>query len=308
MTYNPSVLDLLYLKLIPQGSLMTFTNKVYYLGSTAISNIWATTANAWTQWATFLTTTIVWDLLQTYSSILTNAINPISGTITIGNTAVNTNVEIATRNGRTAVLHLGDGPGSTGDIHIGNGLGSTQNIQLLYAADNGSSGTVNLGSATSTTNLYCPLTPLYSYSAIPFTLANGTYNYGTAGRIGYTIVRASSGGYIGGSPVGNTYWKSINDITLTKGIWLITGETTSTSVNGAIVGIGLNTALDTNVGGFGFRGTLRCEYPSPTDPPAALSTSGIYYASGTVTMRLHMGTQGYGLTPGKNYLTGIRIA
>jgi hypothetical protein len=162
--------------------------------------------------------------------------------------------------------------------------------------------------ALSGTQLDTPLTPFYSYSAIPFTLANGTYNYGTVGRIGYTIVRANSGGYIGGTPSSNTFYVGINDITLTQGRWLITGETTSTGVNGTIVGVGLNTTNNTNVGGIGFRGTLRCEYPSPTDPPANMSTSAIYYASGTVTMRLLMGTQGYGLTPGKSYLTAIRIA
>jgi hypothetical protein len=133
MAYNPSVLDFLYLRLTPQASLMTFRNAVRYTGSNAISNIWAKTADGWSQWTTFLTTTIVWDLLQTYSSILTNAINPIGSTLTIGNTAVDTNVAFATQNGRTAVLHLGDGPGSTGDIHIGNGLDSTNTIQILQS-------------------------------------------------------------------------------------------------------------------------------------------------------------------------------
>ena len=249
MTYNPSVLDLLYLKLIPQGSLMTFTNAVYYLGSNAISNIWSKTSDSWTTWTTFLTTTIVWDLLQTYSSILTNSINPIGGTLTIGNTAVNTNIEIATQTGRTAVLHLGDGSSSTGDIHIGNGLGSTNHIQLLHAADNGSSGVLNLGSATSTTNLYSPLTPIRTYPITPFAPTNGTLTYGTAGKIGYMIVASQNTGNITAS---GTNPASPNDyrvagyftnltISVPTGVWILQLEFVTTVIFGVSIGLSFGT-------------------------------------------------------------------
>jgi hypothetical protein len=249
MTYNPSVLDLLYLKLTPQGSLMTFRNAVYYTGSNAISNIWSKTSDSWTTWATFLTTTIVWDLLQTYSSILTNTINPIgAGTLIIGNTAVDTNIEISTRNGRNVVLHLGDGPDSTGDIDIGNGLGSTNTIQLLYATTgNGSSGVVNLGSATSTTNLYSPMTPIRTYPVIPMSQTNNTTTtYGTSGTIGFTIVRAliPTTRY----PAVNNFVYAFSDLNLSLpvGIWILVGEITCTKTYGNINGTSFGLTAPTN--------------------------------------------------------------
>jgi len=247
MTYNPSVLDLMYLKLTPQGSLMTFRNAVYYTGSNAISNIWAKTSDAWTLWATFLTTTIVWDLLQTYSSILTNAINPIGGTLTIGNTAVNTHVEFATQTGRTAVLHLGDGPNATGDIDIGNGLGSTNHIQILHAGDNGSSGVVNLGSATSTTNLYSPMTPIRTYPVIPMSLTNNTTTtYGTAGTIGFTTVRAQIPATRYPSTNNLPYAFSDLNLSLPVGIWILVGEITCTKTYGNLNGLSFGLTAPAN--------------------------------------------------------------
>ena len=322
MTYNPSVLDLLYLKLIPQGSLMTFTNKVYYTGSNAISNIWAKTADGWSQWATFLTTTIVWDLLQTYSSILTNSINPIGGTITIGNTAVNTNVEIATRTGRTAVLHLGDGPSSTGDIHIGNGLASTNHIQLLHAADNGSSGVLNLGNSTSTINLYSPMTPIRTYPVIPISLASGTTaTYGIAGTIGYTLVRANNSGtrYFGN---GNIYCFADQTLSIPVGIWYLVGETICNSTFGQINGNFFgNTATPPAqpvvARPVGFGGNFTVLFSTSAQNNNALpfggsgSTIGSVYVNNTganQTIGLYHFQPGFGWTNGGvGYLTAVKI-
>jgi hypothetical protein len=246
MIYNPSILDLRYLKLIPQNALMTFRNYVYYLGPNATSNIWATTTNGWVLWYAFLTTTIVWDLLQTYASIKSPSINPISGILTIGNEAVNTNVEIATQIGRTSTLQIGNGASSTGDIYIGTGLSSTNNIQILHAGDNGSSGILNLGSATSTTNLQNPFTPLYAYPTTPFTQVNGLTTYGTAGTIGYTMVRSgSSVSYPGnGNADSNLITVGTLDsayLSIPPGVWILQLEITTYVIYGQLCGISLGT-------------------------------------------------------------------
>jgi len=323
MTYNPSILDLMYLKLTPQGSLMTFRNAVYYTGSNAISNIWAKTSDAWTLWSVFLTTTIVWDLLQTYSSILTNAINPISGTLTIGNTAVNTNVEIATRNGRTVVLHLGDGPNATGDIHIGNGLGSTNHIQILHAEDNGSSGVVNLGSATSTTNLYSPMTPIRVYPVIPMSQTNNTTTtYGTSGTIGFTIVRAQipSDRFISGT--GLVYAFGDISVSIPVGTWVLVGEVIANAVFGNTNGLSFGFTDPTNplttrpAGFFGGNFVVRFSTNAQNNNPlpfggGAMTISSVYVnnTGANQTVKLYHFMNSYGWTSGKiGYLTAVRIA
>jgi hypothetical protein len=304
MTYNPSVLDLLYLKLTPQGSLMTFTNKVYYAGSNAISNIWAKTSDGWGQWATFLTTTIVWDLLQTYSSILTNAINPI-GTLTIGNTAVDTNVEISTRNGRNVVLHLGDGPDATGDIDIGNGLGSTNTIQLLYATTgNGSSGVVNLGSATSTTNLYSPFTPLHSYPVGTATGQN-TPSIGTAGTIGFIAPTTfiSNGTGTGTNGAGG----SQRSVSLTPGTWLVAGTARTPGFAGSNA-ITITTQQNNVSPGpiYGRKGTWQYTSGQPTYP-WGLATMAIVNLSTTTTLYMTVRNDSFSSVNYNNF-TCIRIA
>jgi hypothetical protein len=110
-----------------------------------------------------LSATNTWTGLQTFNNGMnSNTVNPTAGgTLTIGNAAANTNVEIATSVGRNVVLHLGDGNNSTGDIHIGNGSNTSGNVNILNGP--GSTGTITLGSATSTTSLGCPMTPAYLY-------------------------------------------------------------------------------------------------------------------------------------------------
>ena len=325
MTYNPSILDLLYLKLIPQGSLMTFTNAVYYLGSNTISNIWAKTSDGWGQWATFLTTTVVWDLLQTYSSILTNSINPIGGTLTIGNIAVDTNIEIATRNGRTAVLHLGDGSGATGDIHIGNGLASTNHIQLLHAADNGSSGVLNLGNSTSTLNLYSPMTPIRTYPVVPFTSTTGTVAYGTAGTIGYTLVNSNTyGSFFNGG--GSTIIETIQSLSIPTGVWYLVGEVICNSTFGTLNGLSFGPTVPSGSGnpiiayptGF-FGGDFLVTFSTPAQNNTTLPLGGggmtisAVFTNTTlspITVRLYFFRPGFGWTGAgkRGYLTATKIA
>lgn len=162
--------------------------------------------------------------------------------------------------------------------------------------------------ALSGTQLVTPMTSTLTYDIIPFTLANGDYTYGTSGQIGYTLIRTRSGGYLSASPVNNTFYFEISSISLTQGVWLLTGEVSSTSTNSSTTGIGFNTS-NTNVGGIGFRGITRSVPGNLTVQPfVQLSTSAVYYASGAVSMRLLMGSEGYGLTPGKSYFTAVRIA
>lgn len=166
---DQALLDARYVKFaVAQNVPITFTNTVRGLTAflTENSSIIATTQ--WVQNFFNYVKTIAntWTGLQTFSSgMLTNTINPTtpSGTVIIGNTAVNTNVELATQTGRTSILHLGDGSGSTtsGGIDIGNGLASTNAVNILYSdVDAGSSGILNLGAVNATVNLRCPLTPV----------------------------------------------------------------------------------------------------------------------------------------------------
>jgi hypothetical protein len=306
---------------------MTFTNLVYYTGSNAISNIWAKTSDAWSLWTTFLTTTIVWNLLQTYSSILTDAINPFPKQILrIGNTAVDTNVEIATRNGRNVVLHLGDGPDATGDIDIGNGLGSTNTIQLLYATTgNGSSGVVNLGNSTSTLNLYSPMTPIRTYPVVPMTNTTGTFTYGTAGTIGYTLVNSNTyGSFFNGG--GNTIIETIQSLSIPTGVWYLVGEVICNSTFGTLKGLSFGPTVPTGSGNpittyptgfFGGDFMVTFSAPAQNNSPIPLGGGGMtisaIYTNTTaspITVRLYFFRPGFGWTGGskRGYFTATKIA
>ena len=98
-------------------------------------------------------------VIETFTGgILTNAINPTTttGTIQIGQTATNSNVEIASQASRSTVLHLGDGNLSSGAVHIGNGAGSSNNINILngnYTAFQ-TAGTVNILTGTHAANSF----------------------------------------------------------------------------------------------------------------------------------------------------------
>jgi hypothetical protein len=74
----------------------------------------------------------------------------------IGSSSATENVEIATQEGRSVVLHLGDGDNAIAGsgVHINNGLNSVGNTQINNSS--GQTGTINIGNATSgttTTNI-----------------------------------------------------------------------------------------------------------------------------------------------------------
>jgi len=162
--------------------------------------------------------------------------------------------------------------------------------------------------ALSGTQLDTPMTTNLTYNIIPFTLAPGTYTYGTAGQIGYTVIMVNSVGYLAG-PTANTDYNTLSQVSLTQGVWLLSAEVSSTHTNTQTTGIGFNTTSNTFAGGFGYRGTSRSTPGVLTVQPfVQLSTSAVYYASGAVTMYLLMACEGYGLFPGPGYLTAVRIA
>ena len=182
--FNPSAWDFTtYFKYInslvtfpwAQRAVVQFAETVFLTTRTALTQ-WADTAYATSEivaWATanvpaLLPNPQTWSSLQYYfGGILVNTINPLTtgGTVNIGSGYTYSPVFVSGQAGRSVVLHLGDGASSTGGIHIGHGLASTNEVNILYSPTNaGASGIINLGSATSTTNLRCPLTPLYNYS------------------------------------------------------------------------------------------------------------------------------------------------
>jgi hypothetical protein len=313
---------------IAQNYPITFTNLVFATDAalTKMANTSYVIANLVPYLASLPPLSITWSAIQNFTGIQTNTINPISGTITIGNIAVDTNVEFATRNGRTVVLHLGDGAGSTGDIHIGNGLGSTNHIQILHAADNGSSGVVNLGNSTSTLNLYSPMTPIRTYPVIPMVSTTGTVAYGTAGTIGYTLVNSTTYGsfFVGG---GSTIIETIQSLSIPTGVWYLVGEVICNSTFGTLNGLSFgSTAVPTGSGnpltayppGF-FGGDFMVTFSTPsqnnTNLPlggGAMTISAIYTntTASPITVRLYFFRPGFGWTGGgkRGYFTATKIA
>jgi hypothetical protein len=119
--------------------------------------------------------------LETFSAgIKADTINPTttSGTIQIGQTATNTNVEVAAQVSRSTVLHLGDGNTSSGAIHIGNGNNSSNNINILngnYAAFQ-TAGTVNILSGAYASGSFGGNMNLFTGSRGTLTIGNAVNN------------------------------------------------------------------------------------------------------------------------------------
>jgi len=88
---------------------------------------------------------------------------------------------IGTLGGRSALIHIGDGNNnlSGSGVHINNGVNTASNVQILNGS--GSTGTINLGSATSTTHCNCPLTLTYTTAPSSQTM------------IGWTTTRVNTG-------------------------------------------------------------------------------------------------------------------
>ena len=198
-----------------QNATVRFAGTVYLTTRTALTQ-WADTAYATAQivaWVTANVTPILGSAFTSavlqyyYGGIAVNTINPLTtgGILLIGNGSATNNVEVASKEGRSTVLHLGDGNTSAGAIHINNGTGTSGNVSILNGT--GSTGTITLGSSTSTITLNAPLTPLYS----PIF---------TAGKIGYTLPTTllTNNGLAGG---GHT---SLRSITIpADGVYILNG-------------------------------------------------------------------------------------
>jgi len=91
-------------------------------------------------------------------------------------------INIGTLGGRSALIHIGDGNSNLAGsgVHINNGTNTASNVQILNGV--GSTGTINLGSATSTTNANCPISVTYNPSALT-----------TNTMIGWTTTRVNTG-------------------------------------------------------------------------------------------------------------------
>jgi hypothetical protein len=141
-------------------------------------------------------------------------------------------INIGTLNGRSAIIHIGDGDNnlSGSGVHINNGLNTASNVQILNGT--GSTGIINLGSATSTTNVNCPLTLTYNPSAI--TVQN-QLGYRITPTVGTTTLTLS-----------NT-WYNLYQASCPIGIYLITANVYfNTPGNFAALTINTTLAVDTN--------------------------------------------------------------
>jgi hypothetical protein len=149
----------------PTESLPIFDNEVFQ--STNSSTVLTVgTANLLYLRKTFTDTATA---LETFSAgILTNLLNPITASSTIDIATNSTGViNIGTLGGRSTVIHIGDGNSnvSGGAVHINNGTSTASNVQILNGA--GSTGTITLGSTTSTLTVNSPLTWGYSTGYTP---------------------------------------------------------------------------------------------------------------------------------------------
>jgi len=147
----------------PIESLPIFDNEVFQ--STNNSTVLTVgTANLLYLRKTFTDTATA---LETFSAgILTNLLNPITASSTIDIATNSTGViNIGTLGGRSTVIHIGDGNSNIagGAVHINNGTNTASNVQILNGS--GSTGTITLGSTTSTLTVNSPIS--MGYSTLP---------------------------------------------------------------------------------------------------------------------------------------------
>ena len=307
---------------IAQNYPIIFTNLVFVTDATLtkMANTSYVIANLVPYLASLppLITSTTWSAIQNFTGIETNTINPIGGTLIIGSGADN-DIRIASQNSRSVVLHLGDGNSATSGagIHIGNGVNCLGNVEILHGT--GSTGTITLGSSTSTTSLGCPLTPDYNYSPMPFAQgANTSVTYGTVGRIGTTILARGGNFYVPDGRITNANWYimfGLVSITLPVGVWFLNGEVTNTGgTNTTALGIAFNDtnrdspnvapASFTNVGAF----AKKYFFLAPSSSYNTTVSATYTVTTGTKTIWLQVGSIGYGFFNGPCYFTATRIA
>ena len=150
--------------------------------------------------------------LETFTGgIVTDTISPttVSTVMNIGATST-AGINIGTIAGRSAVIHIGDGDNNLAGsgVHVNNGLNTASNVQILNGS--GSTGTITLGSSTSTTNVNSILT-----LAKPVVLGTvATVNT----QLGFVVVETINATTIATSTTTNAF---TTNVTLPSGIWLI---------------------------------------------------------------------------------------
>ncbi len=119
-------------------------------------------------------------------------------------------INIGTLGGRSALIHIGDGNSNVAGsgVHINNGTNTASNVQILNGT--GSTGTINLGSSTSTIHANCPLTLTYSPSLLT---ATNDLGHNTYVLVGGTVAGLTSPNYF-----------TIASFTLPAGVWILTGQ------------------------------------------------------------------------------------
>jgi len=140
--------------------------------------------------------------------ILVNSVSPTTNAsvMNIGTTSTaDINIGTALR-GASAVIHIGDADNNVAgsSVHINNGLNTASNVQILNGI--GSTGIINLGSSTSTTNCNSPLTLTYAPS-----LLTGTND------LGYKLNATAGATTISGATV-------VSSVVLTAGLWMLVGN------------------------------------------------------------------------------------
>jgi len=186
--------------------IVTIYNPAYFASNTA--NLTQSQANAlYLQKTTADTATA----LETFSSgIATNSLATTSAASTLDIASTSTGViNIGVLGGRSQIIHIGDGNSNVagGAVHINNGTSTASNVQILNGA--GSTGTITLGSTTSTLTVNSPLT--WGYSTLP--------SFSSTSMIGYIYSPSYSGsGFGSGNDV--TYFSQSVSV---QGIYLITG-------------------------------------------------------------------------------------
>jgi len=270
--------------------IVTIYNPAYFASNTA--NLTQSQANAlYLQKTTADTATA----LETFSSgISTNSLATTSAASTLDIASTSTGViNIGVLGGRSQIIHIGDGNSNVagGAVHINNGTSTASNVQILNGT--GSTGTITLGSTTSTLTVNSPLTWGYSTG---FTPSSTQLGYKASFISAASATTSGTGGTI----------TAPQSFSLPVGVWIITAvaqaTTNSTYITTSIkigsAGLASHDAttwcIVTNAGG--------------TNPTLTNNTTLINATSGTVSYNYLVQASAASVAISGIYVFGTRIA
>jgi len=167
--------------------IVSIYNPAYFASNT--SNLTQAQANAlYLQKTTADTATA----LETFSSgIATNSLATTSTSSTLDIASTSTGViNIGVLGGRSQIIHIGDGNSNVagGSVHINNGTNTASNVQILNGV--GSTGTITLGSTTSTLTINSPIS--MGYSTLPSFSSTSMIGYSYLGSFPATLPTTNS--------------------------------------------------------------------------------------------------------------------